>query len=114
MMQQSGQGLEDQLQALLAFARSRGGPAGSGGANRSGQGPAADPNVQRQPMATDATRRLGPMRERGWMFCHRCKQWGLHIRAECKWSLNQIKAAGRADSKTPPTSTPSDQQYPNC
>ena len=105
----------EQFKAFLAFTRGHRQGAGSGGASSNNRSTAqVDPNAPRQPMATEGTRRLGPMRERGWVFCHRCGQWGLHIRAECKLSLNQLKSTPRSDSKTPPTTTPTDTQYPNC
>ena len=104
----------EQFKAFLAFTRGHRNSNGSGGAGGNRQATQGDPNAPRQPMATEGTRRLGPMRERGWVFCHRCGQWGLHIRAECKLSVNQLKTTARSDSKTPPTSTPTDAQYPNC
>ena len=73
-----------------------------------------DPNKPKPATTTPATIRMGPMGDRGWIYCHRCCQWGLHIRPECTWSVNQIKALSRADPKVKPSGTPTDRQYPNA
>ena len=76
--------------------------------------PTQDPSKPRQPTTTEATKRLGPMGERGWMYCGRCCQWGLHIRPECKWAMDFIKSLPRQDQNERPSGTPSDKQYPNA
>ena len=65
-----------------------------------------DPAAPRQARETEGTRKLGPMRERGWLFCRRCCTWGLHIKAECTWSLNKIKATPKEDERVKPTGRP--------
>ena len=72
-----------------------------------------DPSKPKQPQSTAATKKLGPMAERGWIYCNRCCQWGLHIRAECTWSMDHIRTVPKMDQKTKPSSTPCDPQYPN-
>ena len=67
----------------------------------------------RRPQVTEAMKRLGPMADRGWVYCNRCCQWGMHIRPECTWSFDQIKAAPKIDVKHRPGGTPSDKKYPN-
>ena len=80
--------------------------------NRGGQN-FPDPAQPRKAQVTEATRKLGPMGERGWLYCNRCCQWGLHIRPECTWSLNQIKSVPKMNRDEKPTGTPKDRQYPN-
>jgi hypothetical protein len=49
-----------------------------------------------------------------WIHCHKCKQWGKHIRRECKASPEDIRAMSAEDSNSRPTGTPFDKQFPNC
>ena len=108
---------EDEIARLLTeIAGMRADLKGNGGARpKQGGGYATtDPAAPRQPRQTEGTRRLGPMRERGWIYCRRCCTWGLHIKAECKWSVNQIKATPKEDERNTPTGTPQDRQYPNA
>ena len=105
------QGLAAEIQKLFRaeIAAMKGGAA----SNKSSGGQAQDPSKPRQPQQTAATKKLGPMAERGWLYCNRCCQWGLHIRAECTWSMNHIKTLPKMDQGQKPSSTPCDQQYPN-
>ena len=98
------------LQALVkaevaAVARSQ---ARGGGQNR------PDHSRPRKAQVTEATKRLGPMGDRGWIYCSRCCQWGLHIRPECTWAMTHIKTIPKMDRNEKPTGTPRDQQYPNA
>ena len=52
-----------------------------------------DPNAPRQAWVTDATLRLGLMKDRGWIYCRRCSQWGLYIKLE---HLEPCKGYGHA------------------
>ena len=73
----------------------------------------ADPSKPKAPTVTEATKRLGPMGERGWIYCSRCCQWGLHIRPECTWSMDRIRSIPKMDQSARPSGAPSDRQYPN-
>ena len=74
----------------------------------------SDPSKMKAPRVTEATKRLGPMSDRGWLFCNRCCQWGLHIRPECYWSNDSIMRLPKQSPTEKPTGTPSDRQYPKA
>ena len=52
-----------------------------------------------------------PMKERGWLICRRCKQWGQHIASECPYSVDDIKSFTEADPTKKPTGEPADPYY---
>ena len=79
-----------------------------------GQYQPAEPGKQKTPRVTEATKRLGPMSDRGWLYCNRCCQWGLHIRPECYWSNDAIMRLPKQSPSEKPTGTPSDRQYPKA
>ena len=65
----------------------------------------ADPSKPKAPTVTEATKRLGPMGERGWIYCSHCCQWGLHIRPECTWSMDRIRSIPKMDQTAHPAGT---------
>ena len=46
--------------------------------------------------------------KRRWIFCYRCKQWGLHYANECNRSLTQIAALTPQTDDSPLPGTPVD------
>jgi hypothetical protein len=58
---------------------------------------------------------MPPMSARDkWRNCFRCKQWGLHIRDECKLSDSQVAQLQPQDKVTKPSGPAFDSQFPNC
>ena len=100
--------LQMMIKAELAAMNGRANRGNRGGQNQ------PDPAQPRKAQVTEATKRLGPIGERGWLYCTRCCQWGLHIRPECTWSMNHIKSIPKMDRDDRPTGTPKDKQYPNA
>jgi hypothetical protein len=46
--------------------------------------------------------------------CWRCRQWGLHIRDECKLSDSDIARLEPKDRDSKPSGPAYDTQFPNC
>jgi hypothetical protein len=58
---------------------------------------------------------MPPMSQRDrWRHCWRCRQWGLHIRDECKLSDSDIARLEPKDRDTKPSGPVFDTQFPNC
>jgi hypothetical protein len=66
----------------------------------------------------ETTRRkttMPPMSARDrWRHCWRCRQWGLHIRDECKLSDSDIVRLEPKDKDSKPQGPAFDTQFPNC
>ncbi len=74
------------------------------GAKRNGGGGAAKGNKVARP----------PMRERNWTLCFRCRQWGQHLRDECKLTQQEIDSLTPQARNARPTGQPFDSQFPNA
>ena len=53
------------------------------------------------------------MAQRTAIYCFKCKQWGVHIRSECKLTADQIKSLTPEDRNARPQGVVVDAQYPN-
>lgn len=53
------------------------------------------------------------MAQRDWTWCFKCKQWGVHLRDECKLSAAECKKLTAQSRNRRPEGSPSDSQYPN-
>ena len=65
--------------------------------------------------AGGARRVMPPMSQRDrWRACYRCKQWGLHIRDECRLTDTEIAKLPVCDLNNKPAGPAHDKQFPNC
>ena len=55
-----------------------------------------------------------PMGQRAAMLCWKCKQWGKHLREECKLTSDEIARLTPQGKEERPTGEVFDAQYPNA
>lgn len=55
-----------------------------------------------------------PMSQRGPMLCWKCRQWGKHIKEECKLSPAEITRLTPQSKEERPTGDVHDAQFPNA
>ena len=52
-----------------------------------------------------------PMKERGWLLCYKCRQYGQHLSSECQLEEDQVKQLTRMTKKDRPQGKAHDAQF---
>lgn len=102
--------LQQQINAMQAGGGgSRGGGGGRGGGRGRGGRGGAGTQVARESQNVKAV----PMRERDWILCYKCNQYGQHFAHECTLTSDDIKKLTKQTPADRPSGRPSDRQFPN-
>ena len=76
--------------------------AGRGKKAATGGGPAKRPSQNIQVI---------PMKQRDWILCYACRQWGQHFAHECRLTKEEVRNLTRMSAKDKPTGKANDTQF---